>query len=115
MKNAEKMFHEIVWKRFVRLPFGHVLDYAGKNGEVYYPTAEECENSMPNPRSWGLPIENGAFFTGLYVYALLEKYNRTNCEKTAEEIKILMNKFRCTQTSSKCSNQYCPERIKPIL
>ena len=46
------MFHEIVWNRFVRLPFGHVLDYAGKNGEAYYPTAEECEKSIPDPRSW---------------------------------------------------------------
>ena len=91
MNNAEKMFHEIVWNRFVRLPFGHVLDYAGKNGEAYYPTAEECEKSIPNPRSWGLPVENGAFFTGLYAYALLEKYSCTKCEQTAEEIKILMN------------------------
>ena len=91
MKISEEFFHDIVWKRFVRMPYGHVLDYAGKNGEAYYHTAEECEKAMPNPRSWGLPIENGAFFTGLYAYALIDKYNKTKCPKTAEEIKILIN------------------------
>jgi hypothetical protein len=67
-----------------------VLDYAGENGEVIYPTKEECEKAMPNPRSWGLPIENGAFFTGLYTYALLEKYRKDKSPKTAEEIDILI-------------------------
>ena len=37
-------------------------------------TAEECEKAVPNPLGWWTPIENGAFFTGLYVYALMEKY-----------------------------------------
>lgn len=90
MKKTEEFFHDLVWERFVRLPYGHVLDYAGENGEAFYPTAEECEKSIPNPRSWGLPIENGSFFTGLYVYALLEKYRKTKCQKTADEIKILI-------------------------
>jgi hypothetical protein len=91
MKMDQAFFHEIVWRRFVRMPYGHVLDYAGKDGENLYPTAEECARGVPNPRSWGLPIENGAFFTGLYVYTLLEKYRRTKCERTAAEIKILMD------------------------
>ena len=86
-----KFFHDIVWRRYVRMPFGHVLDYAGKNGEAIYPTKEECDRSLPNPRSWGLPIENGAFFTGLYAYALLEKYKSEGTAKDADEIKILMN------------------------
>lgn len=87
----EAFFHDIVWNRFIRMPYGHLLDYAGKNGEAYFPTAEECQKSMPNPRSWGLPIENGGFFTGLYAYALIEKYNQTKSKKTAEEIEILIN------------------------
>lgn len=84
-------FHDIVWRRYVRMPYGHILDYAGKNGEAIFPTREECDRTMPNPRSWGLPIENGAFFTGLYTYALIEKYNNDGCTKTAEEINILIN------------------------
>lgn len=86
----ERFFHEIVWRRFVRMPYGHVLDYAGKSGENLYPTKEECERSIPNPRSWGLPIENCAFFTGLYAYALIEKYAKTKSAETAKEVEILM-------------------------
>lgn len=84
-------FHDIVWRRYVRMPYGHILDYAGKNGEAIYPTKEECDRAIPNPRSWGLPIENGAFFTGLYAYALLEKYKYDGCEKSTDEIKVLMD------------------------
>jgi len=96
-----EQFHDMVWKRFVRMPYGHVLDYAGKNGEAYFPTAEECQKSMPNPRSWGLPIENGGFFTGLYAYALIEKYNKTNCPQTAEEIRLLMKGLYLLQDVAK--------------
>lgn len=87
---SAEYFHKIVWDRFVRMPYGHVLDYAGKNGEAYYPTAEECERSVPNPRSWGLPIENGAFFTGLYAYALLWAYRKAPSSEMGERIHTLM-------------------------
>lgn len=87
----EYFFHNIVWTRFIRMPYGHLLDYAGKNGENYFPSAEECRKAIPNPRSWGLPIENGGFFTGLYTYALLEKYKKSPSEQSAREINILVN------------------------
>ena len=83
-------YHELVWKRFVRMPYGHVLDYANQEGRVYLPTAEECEKAVPNPLGWWTPIENGAFFTGLYVYALMEKYEKNKDEKTAREIDVLI-------------------------
>lgn len=97
----QSFFHEIVWSRFIRFPYGHLLDYAGENGEAIYPTKDECEKSMPNPRSWGLPIENGAFFTGLYVYALLEKYRKHRSPKTAEEIDILIKGLYLLQDVAK--------------
>ena len=86
-----KYFHDLVWRRFVRMPYGHVLDYSDAEGTLIVPTAEECEKAIPNPLGWWTPIENGAFFTGLYVRALLAKYNACPDEKTAEEIKILIN------------------------
>lgn len=97
----QSFFHEIVWSRFIRLPYGHLLDYASKNGEAIYPTKEECDRSMPNPRSWGLPIENGGFFTGLYVYALLEKYKKHRSPKTAEEIDLLIKGLYLLQDVAK--------------
>lgn len=59
--------HRQVWDRFVRTPHGHILDYVGDRGEIYYPTPEQCESAIPNGLGWWTPIENGAFFTGLYI------------------------------------------------
>ena len=83
--------HEQVWGRFVRMPYGHVLDYADKDGKTFIPTAEECQRAMPNPLGWWTPVENGAFFTGLYLHTLIAKYNNQKDEKTAKEIDILIN------------------------
>ncbi len=83
-------YHSKVWERFVRLPYGHVLDYADTDGTAFFPTKEECERSMPNPLGWWTPIENGACFTGLYARALLKQYERDANAQTAEEIRTLM-------------------------
>ena len=93
--------HEQVWKRFVRMPYGHLLNYAGENGEAIYPTKEECDKAMPNPRSWGLPISDSAFFTGLYTAALLEKYRKQPSDETADEINILMGGLYLLQDVAK--------------
>lgn len=82
--------HKQVWKRFVRMPYGHVLDYADTDGNTCIPTKEECQNAMPNPLGWWTPVENGAFFTGLYVRALIAKYNKDKNQQTAEEIETLI-------------------------
>lgn len=86
-----KELHKKVWERFIRMPEGHLLDYAGYGGEVIYPSAEECRTSNPNALGWWTPIENGAFFGGLYAYALIKEYNRFPNEQTKKEIEILMN------------------------
>ena len=97
----QNFFHEIVWSRFIRLPYGHVLDYAGKHGEAVYPSKEECDKAMPNPRSWGLPIENGGFFTGLYTYALLEAYRQEPSKKLKENIDTLIRGLYLLQDVAK--------------
>ena len=70
--NIERL-HKQVWSRFVRMPYGHLLDYADKNGQTVIPTAAECRGSVPNALAWGVSIENGGFFSGLYLYGLCEK------------------------------------------
>ena len=82
-------FHDLVWQRFVRMPYGHVIDYADFDGKTCIPTPEECKAAMPNPLGWWTPIENGAFFTGLYLYALLAEYDKRKDDKTANEIATL--------------------------
>ena len=85
----ENKLHKLVWKRYVRMPYGHLLDYADKNGDTPFPTADECNSCIPNVMSWGVSIENGAFFTGLYLYGLCEKYDSTHNPQTKEEILLL--------------------------
>ena len=90
MKNISEMLHEIVWKRYIRFPFGHLLDYAEPDGSTIFPTKEQCEADFPNPMGWWTPSENGSFFTGLYLAALTEKYKLCLSEKTADEINLLI-------------------------
>lgn len=85
------MLHKQVWTRFVRMPYGHVLDYADQNGNTVIPTAEECKNALPNVLGWGVSIENGAFFSGLYLYGLCEKYDKQPGEQLRKEINIIAN------------------------
>ena len=91
MKLKKNTLHKQVWSRFIRMPYGHFLDYADKTGFAPIPTSEECRCSYPNVLGWMTPIENGAFFGGLYLYALSEEYEVRPSDKLADEIKILVN------------------------
>ncbi|MGN1121164.1 MAG: hypothetical protein ACI4RV_02275 [Eubacteriales bacterium] len=90
LNQAAQRLHALVWKRFIRLPYGHVLDYAGYGGENLYPTAAQCEADFPNPLGWWTCIENGAFFGGLYAGLLAEKYQKQPDEETKREIRTLL-------------------------
>ena len=90
MLNKADTLHNIVWKRYIRMPYGHLLDYADPEGSTLFPTKEQCEADFPNPMGWWTPSENGSFFTGLYLAALTEKYKISPDEKTAEEINLLI-------------------------
>lgn len=84
--------HDLTFRRFIHRPYGHLLDYAEKNTECTpIPTREECEAGMPNALSWWTPIENGTFFTGLYLYSLVEHYEKHPSEKLLSDIKLLLN------------------------
>lgn len=47
-------------------PFGFLLD-----NDSPIPTKQDCDERFPNYMGWWTPIENGAFFTGLYLYGLV--------------------------------------------
>lgn len=81
--------HRLLWTRYVRMPYGHLLDYADPNGEPIYPSAEECRAGVPNVLGWGVCTENGAFFTGLYLYGLCEAYDRAPNPQTKREMELL--------------------------
>ncbi len=56
-------------------PDGVLYDYAGLKGEILLPTSEECAAGKPNALGWWTPIENGGFFTGLYLVGLCDEYD----------------------------------------
>lgn len=85
----KEQLHELVWRRFIRMPYGHLLDYADENGFTTIPTPEECAASNPNPMGWWTPIENGSFFGGLYLEALIEGYRQKPNKETAKCIRTL--------------------------
>lgn len=60
-------------RRFVN-EHGVLLDFVTPNGEVIVPTPEECKAQKPNGLAWWCPIENGAFFNGLYLAGLCKRW-----------------------------------------
>lgn len=76
--------HREIWKRFIS-PHGTFYDYTTLDGQVELPTAEECAADKPNALGWWSPIENGAFFGGLYLDALCNRWKVDRDEFTAVE------------------------------
>lgn len=86
--------HQQVWSRMVEMvdqDSGVLLDYADLDGTVLIPTPEECLAGKPNAISWWTPIENGAFFNGLYLDALCNKWEQEACAETKDKIKKLVS------------------------
>ncbi len=83
--------HNIVWKRYIRMPYGHLLDSAEVDGTAVIPTAEECRNYIPSILAWTTPIADGAMFGGLYLYALLKKYEIEPSDALKEQLHTLVD------------------------
>lgn len=65
--------HGEIWRRFIGRS-GLFYDYTGLDGAVNVPEPQECANCMPNALGWWTPIENGAFFGGLYLDGLCSRW-----------------------------------------
>lgn len=72
-------------KRFISPPTGILYDYAGREGNIFIPTPEECQSDKPNGLSWWSPIENGAFFNGIYLDGLCNRWKITKKKEDALE------------------------------
>ena len=82
--------HSLVWKRYIRMPYGHLLDCADINGNAVIPTADECRAYIPSILAWTTPIADCAMFGGLYLYALCEKYEYEPSEELKKELLIII-------------------------
>lgn len=80
--------HQELWKRFID-SHGLLLDFAGLDGAVDLPTAEECKAGKPNALGWWSPIENGGFFGGIYLNALCNRWRVTKDAASGERARRL--------------------------
>lgn len=83
--------HDLVWRRYVRMPYGHLVDCADRDGNMVIPTKEECLAYVPSILAWSTPIANSAMFGGLYGYALLEQYDQAPTQRLGDEINTLID------------------------
>lgn len=65
-------------------PHGLLYDYTADDGSAIIPTPEECRAGKPNGVAWWCPIENGAFFTGLWLAALVDRWEATRDPAVAD-------------------------------
>lgn len=80
-------FHEME-KRFIHQDTGLPLNYTGLHGEVFLPTEDEIRQGKPSLLSWNCPIEDGAYYGGLYLSAMtnLTKYGHFPSHDAARRV-----------------------------
>jgi len=81
--------HRNLWTRCIAEPQGLVLDYTLGGDPDLLPTAEEATAGKPNAISWWTPLENGAFFTGLYLDGILRRQALTKSGEDREKARRL--------------------------
>lgn len=75
-----------LWRRMID-KHDVMLDFADEQGKVIIPTPEECRLGKPNALGWWSPIENGGFFNGLYIDAMIDRWKVTNSKADAEKVR----------------------------
>ncbi len=78
--------HLNIWSRYVN-QYNILNDFTGLDGEVSLPTPEECHDGKINALGWWTPIENGAFFNGIYMDGLIKRWKHTKSEDDLQKIK----------------------------
>ena len=80
--------HAQIWNRFVSKQ--HILyDYTDSLGNVFTPTIEEVDKLMPNGLSYQTPIEDGAFYNGIYLDGLCERWKKLKTKKAKKEARAI--------------------------
>ncbi len=80
--------HAEIWRRFMD-EYDVMIDFTALDGSVIIPTPEECQQGKPNALGWWSPIENGSMFNGMYVEAMLNRWQVTQQPEDAEKARKL--------------------------
>lgn len=87
-KPAIDCAHDEIWRRLIDR-HGIMLDFSDLDGSVIIPEPDECRLGKPNALGWWSPIENGAFFNGLYMDAALDRWRDSRSEEDAAKARRL--------------------------
>lgn len=79
---------------------GIIFDYVGLDGKVILPTPEECKKNQPNAFAWNTPIENGAFFNGDLLLALLRCWEKRHSKRLERVARTLLKGLFVLQDKS---------------
>lgn len=82
--------HAELWRRFVD-EHHMVLDYTDLDGSIVRPTPDDCRNMMPSALSWGVPIEDGPMFNGLYLDAMCNRWKLSGKETDRAKARRLVD------------------------
>lgn len=82
-ETAIQQANHALWTKFID-KYGIVNDFVGDR-----PTPNDCRLSRPNAFGWWTPIEDGAFFTGLYLIAACDRAKTTKNETDRDKARIL--------------------------
>lgn len=81
--NAIEQANTMLWEKFVD-KYGIVNDFVGER-----PSPFDCRLGRPNAIGWWSPIEDGAFFTGLYLVAACERARIINTDIDRDKARVL--------------------------
>ena len=95
ISKAVEQANKELWAKFID-QYGIVYDFVGE-----IPTPEDCELGRPNVMGWWSPIENGSFFTGLYLSAACERARRSGSKTDRDKAKRLADGLlKCASVSN---------------
>jgi hypothetical protein len=87
---AVERAHAELWRRFVD-KHNIILDYTDLDGRIIQPTPQDCREHKPNALSWGVPIEDGPMFNGLYLDAMCNRWKLTRNEADRAKARRLVD------------------------
>lgn len=76
-----------IWNRFVNKQNYILYDYTDSNGSVYIPTKTEVLKLIPNGLSYRTVIEDGAFYNGIYLDGLCERWKALKSDDAKQDAK----------------------------
>jgi hypothetical protein len=89
-QSAVEKAHLEIWRRFVD-EHNVILDYTDLDGRIIRPTPHDCREHKPSALSWGVPIEDGPMFNGLYLDAMCNRWKLTRNEENRANAQRLVN------------------------